>query len=139
MISNFTVLTIPQWAIFVGITVLIYGWTEKKKVFELIGLGILALLGIFAAWVLFSGLLVPEEMLNQTDPLDETIDLFTPDELPIEGRLLPFYCGLLGTGLLAAVTMTAEIMRKRFVNFLKIVVATIEIVLFFLMMAVLRN
>lgn len=30
MISDYWVVTIPQWGIFAGITVLIYGWAEKK-------------------------------------------------------------------------------------------------------------
>jgi hypothetical protein len=139
MISNFIVLTIPQWAIFVGITVMIYGWTEKKMIFELIGLGLLVLLGVFAAWVVLAGLLVPEELLNQTDPLDETIELFMPDELPIEGRLLPFYWGLIGNGILAAVTMILEILKKRFVFILKITVGIISLALFFLMMAAIHS
>ena len=139
MISNFTVLTIPQWAIFVGITVMIYGWTEKKMIFELIGLGILVLLGFFAAWVLISGLLIPQELLNQTDPLDETVELFLPDELPVEGRLLPFYWGLIGNGILSAATMVVEILKKRFVFILKITVGAISIALFFLMLAAIRS
>jgi hypothetical protein len=139
MISNFTVLTIPQWSIFVGITVMIYGWTEKKMIFELIGLGILVLLAVFAAWVLISGLLIPQELLNQTDPLDETVELFLPDELPVEGRLLPFYWGLIGNGILSAATMVVEILKKRFVFILKITVGAISIALFFLMLATIRS
>jgi magnesium-transporting ATPase (P-type) len=139
MISNFTVLTIPQWAIFAGITVMIYGWTEKKKVFGLIGLGILALLGIYAAWILWTGMLVPEELLNQPDPLDETVNIFEPDELPIEGRLLPFYWGLAGNAILASLTMVFEIRRKSYSSIFKIIVGTISIALFFLMIAALRN
>lgn len=139
MISNYMVLSIPQWAIFTGITVMIYGWTEKKRVFGVIGLGILVLLGVFAAWILWTGMLIPEELLNQPDPFDETMTVFDPEDLPIEGRLLPFYWGLTGNAVLAAVTMLLDIKRKRYTYIFKIIVGTVSVGLFFLMMAALRN
>lgn len=48
MISNYTIITVPQWAIFAGITVMIYGWAEKKRIFGMIGAGILVMLGFYA-------------------------------------------------------------------------------------------
>lgn len=138
MITNFTVLTVPQWAIFAGITVMIYGWIEKKKVFGIIGSGILTGLGFFAAYALIAGLLMPESMLDISSNLPKE-ELFNPDELPVEGRLLPFYWGLVINGVLALIALAGEIYNKRFVNKLKIGVGIISFALFFLMLAAVRS
>jgi hypothetical protein len=137
MISNFTILTIPQWAVFAAITVMIYGWAEKKRAFGIVGSGILVALGVFAAWALAAGLMVPENILeiNENLPKDE---LFSPDELPVEGRLLPFYWVLVINGIIALAAMMLDIFRKKAAMVLKILCGIIAIVVFFLMMSVVR-
>ncbi len=138
MISNYTVLTIPQWAIFAAITVMVYGWVEKKPVFGIIGSGILVALGIFAAWAIFAGLMIPEKMLEISENL--SIDeLFTPDELPVEGKLLPFYWVLAYNGLIALGALLGEVFRKKYGAILKVLAGAVSIVLFFLMMAAVRS
>jgi len=95
-------------------------------------------LGIFAAWAIAAGLMIPENMLeiNADLPKDE---LFSPDELPIEGRLLPFYWVLVLNGVVALAAMLMDIFGKRAANLLKIIAGIIGIVIFFLMMAVVRT
>ncbi len=137
MISNYTILTIPQWSIFAGITVMVYGWAEHKRVFGFIGSGIFVCLGIYAAIAIASGAMMPAEMLDMTDPLSDT-PVLAPDEIPMEGRLLPFYWMLVCNGGLALIALFAEIFKKRFANPLKIATAAIGIVLFFLMMGALK-
>jgi hypothetical protein len=137
MISNFTVLTVPQWAIFAGITVMIYGWVEKKRIFGIVGSGILVALGIFAAYAIAAGLMMPESMLDISENLSKD-ELFNPDELPVEGRLLPFYWVLIVNGFLALAAMIAEIYHKKIAIILRIVIVAIAIVVFFLMMAAVR-
>lgn len=138
MISNYTVLAVPQWAIFAAVTVMAYGWIEKKKGFGIIGSGILVLLGLFAGYALMAGLMVPESALDVSPDLPKE-ELFNPDELPVEGRLLPFYWGLMINGLLALGTMLAEIRDKRFTGILKIFLGLFSIAMFFGMMAVVRE
>jgi magnesium-transporting ATPase (P-type) len=138
MISNFTVLTVPQWAIFAGITVMIYGWAEKKRIFGIVGSAIFAALGLFAAYAIFAGLMVPESMLDISENLPKD-ELFSPDELPIEGRLLPFYWVLVVNAVLALAAMFAEIFHKRMTNPLKIITGVVAIVVFFLMMGAVRH
>ena len=137
MISNYIIITIPQWAIFAGITVMIYGWVEKKRIFGIIGAGILVLLGIYATWAIISGALIPQELLDATDPFTDE-KLFSPDELPVEGRLLPHYWGLVLSGLLALATLLSEIYHKRFTSFLKVITGILSVIIFFLMMAAIR-
>ncbi len=138
MISNYLIITLPQWAIFAGITVLIYGWVEKKRIFGIIGAGILVALGIYAAWAIMSGMLVPEELLEATDPFSDE-KLFSPDELPVEGRLLPHYWGLMFNGLFALATMVSDIYHKRYSTILKVITGSVSVVIFFLMMAAIRT
>jgi hypothetical protein len=137
MISNFTVLTVPQWAIFASITVMIYGWVEKKSIFGIVGSAILVALGIFAAYAIAAGLMIPESMLDISENLPKE-ELFNPDELPVEGRLLPFYWALIANGVLALAAMFAEIYHKKIAAILKIIIGAIGIVVFFLMMAAVR-
>lgn len=138
MISNYTIITVPQWAIFAGITVMIYGWAEKKRTFGIIGSGILVILGLYAAWIIFSGSLVPAGILDAADPMGDG-QLFSPDELPVEGRLLPHYWGMVINGILALAAMVAEISRKKAAVSLKIITGIFAILIFFLMMGVVKS
>lgn len=137
MISNFTVVTIPQWAIFVAVTVIIYGWVEQKKAFGLLGSGILVLLGFFAIWAIYYGMLLPEGLFDTKEAFDGE-ELFLPDELPMEGRMLPFYWGLAINSLLAIWTFFAELWNKKQAKTLKIIICLIAILLFFGMVGVVK-
>jgi hypothetical protein len=138
MISNFTVLTVPQWAIFASITVMVYGWIEKKRIFGIIGSAIMVLLGLFAAYAVFAGLLIPDSILDINENLPKE-ELFNPDELPLEGRLLPFYWVLVVNGALALIALLGEVYHKRFAKILKLIVGAVAILVFFLMMAAIRT
>jgi hypothetical protein len=135
MISNYVVLTVPQWAIFTAISAMVYGWVEKKRIFGIVGSGILSVLGVYAAYTLFTGLMVPESMFDTSSYLPKE-ELFNPDELPLEGRLLPIYWGLVINGFLAIFTMITEIRGNRLSGILKSITGGIAILLFFIMMAV---
>lgn len=138
MISNYTVVTIPQWAIFAAITVIVYGWTEKKNIFIQIGMAIFVLLGIYSAWAVFTGIMVPGDFLNETD-LVSGEDLFTPGELPLEGKLIPVYWGFILTGCIAVTALVAGITGRKFTSVLRIICAVIAVLLFFMMMAIVRQ
>lgn len=135
MISNYTIITVPQWAIFAGITVMIYGWAEKKRIFGMMGAGILVMLGFYAGVILISGSLVPVGVLDISDPMGDG-PLFSPDELPLEGRLLPHYWGLLLCGITALAALIADFFRKKAALTLRIIAGALAILLFFMMMTV---
>ena len=137
MISNFTVITVPQWAIFAAITVVIYGWVEQKKAFGMVGSIILMALGIFAGWAIYNGLLMPEGLFDTKEALDGE-ELFLPDELPIEGRVLPFYWGLIFNGFVALGALLAEIMNKKIAKVLKVIMCIIGLLIFFAMIGIAR-
>lgn len=130
MISNFTVVTIPQWAIFAAITITIYGWVEQKKIFSLMGIALMMLLGIFAAWVIYSGWLIPESMFDTTGSLDGE-ELFSEGEIPMEGRMLPFYWGLVVNGLLSVPVFLVEYSEKKYSKPLKLLIMLTALMIFF--------
>lgn len=135
MISNFTVITVPQWAIFAAITVVIYGWVERKKAFGMVGSLILMALGIFAGWAIYNGLLMPEGLFDTKEVMDGE-ELFLPDELPIEGRLLPFYWGLIANSVVALCALLTDIMNKKVTKALKVAMCIFGILIFFGMIGV---
>lgn len=137
MISNFIMISVPQWVIFAGLTVMIYGWVEKKKAFGLVGTGMLVLLGLFAAYVLAAGLLVPEDFFTAGSAAEEAP--LSPDEIPIEGRLLPVYWGLIVGGVLALAAFITELLNRRGANVLKLITGLLALALFFFILGALRT
>lgn len=138
MISNFTILTIPQWFIFAAVTVIIYGWMEHKKSFGLIGSAVFVLLAVFTGWAILSGMLVPESFIEAAGTIDEEI-MLAPDEIPIEGRMLPFYWGITINGLIAVAAFVTEWRNMKAAKALKITICIIGLLMFFGMMSIVKS
>ena len=138
MISDYWVVTIPQWGIFAGITVLIYGWAEKKRGFGLIGAGILVLLGLYAGWAVLSGMVAPASLIDPVDPFTGE-RAFLPEELPVEGRVLPHYLGLILNGVLALAVLLTDLFRKKAAKVLKTITGFFSVFLFFMLISMLRS
>ena len=138
MISNFTILSIPQWAVFAAVTIIIYGWTEGKRSFTQIGTVILFLLGIYAAWVIYTGLLVPESLFDTTEALDGEV-LFNPDEIPMEGRMLPVYWGFVVNAAIALAAFITGLRDGKASKVLKIITIVFSLFLFFAMIGISRS
>ncbi len=147
MITNYLFLAIPQWGIFAALIAMAYGRTEKKRIFGLVGCGILFLLGLYAAAVLGSGVLVPEQAFLDAAGTEDEMFQPLPDEIPLEGRLIPVYWGLAVNALPAALALAAGLLRKRIAGIiprkaagiLRIIAGLAAILLFFATVAVVRN
>ncbi len=132
--------SIPQWVIFVGLVVIIYGWVEHKKVFGLLGslfFIVLALFSIFAissGYFVFNNFLSPDEIISQE--MEET-GLDIPG-LPMQAKLLPIYWGLILAGVLACITFILEWKEKRHIKLFKILLMIFSIGLFFILLAVIK-
>lgn len=101
MNQNVFLYTLPQWVVFVSIVVTVYGWVERKKHFRLIGMFILAALGVYAIWAINQGYflspeyLIPEEF-HETETEGEIIE-----QTQFEVMLLPAYRSFVVCGILA--------------------------------------
>lgn len=138
MNSNYLLYTLPQWAIFAGITVIIYGWAEKKEVFERIGLVILILLGLFAAYILLSGILIPDKYLTPEEyVLPE--EYLAEDDIPLEGKLIPAYWGLVASGILAILSLLLKFIKRGRARLFMVLSGILAIGMFFLILGVIKS
>ncbi len=83
--------TLPQWIIFSAIAAIVYGWVEKKKVFRVLGSVLLLVLGVFAAWFIYSGYFAAHEFFTPPKTASEEINEKILNEMPFQARLLPAY------------------------------------------------
>ena len=137
MENNYLLYTLPQWAIFAGITVIIYGWTENKEVFERIGLTILVLLSLFAVYILSSKILIPEKYLTPGEfAIPE--EYLTKDDISVEGKLIPAYWGLIVAGALALTSLILKLVKMKYARLIMVISGCVAIAMFFLIIAVLK-
>ena len=83
--------TLPQWFIFAGIFVMVYGWVEHKKPFRIIGSAIFVLLGFYALFVLAGDSFAANEFLTLDEIASEELDDEITDEIPFQAKLIPAY------------------------------------------------
>jgi hypothetical protein len=138
METNYLLYTLPQWTIFAGITVIIYGIAEDKEVFERVGLVILALLGFFSAYVLASHLLLSDKFMSPAEyALPE--EMVTEDDLSVEGKLIPAYWGIMLMALLAIVSLVLKILKKKRARLIMYFAVGVAVGTFFLILAAIKK
>lgn len=102
MFSNslVAIASISQWALFLGIVSILFGWIEKKEKFVLTGQIIFLLLGFFSLYILLADvILVPQ---------------FSGNILPKELKILAFFKGVaLFTGLVV-ISLLLKLFKLRF-------------------------
>lgn len=102
MLSNslVAIASISQWALFLGIVSILFGWIEKKEKFVLTGQIIFLLLGFFSLYILLADvILVPQ---------------FSGNILPKELKILAFFKGVaLFTGLVV-ISLLLKLFKLRF-------------------------
>jgi hypothetical protein len=116
MISNnlLGLTSISQWALFLGIASILFGWVEKRERFVLAGQLVFLLLGFLALWILL------------------TDEIFVPDVtngiIPKQLKVLAYFKGVaLFTGL-TTVSLLLKLFKLRFHK------ASLYILLFFALM-----
>lgn len=134
MDTSYIVYTIPQWAIFASLIIIIYAWIEKKNVFNFIGLGLIILLGIYSLWALYVGLVFPNVYFPDEFPYNE----LTEEELPRETILYPVYWLIVCLGVLALVSFILELFKKRAGMILRIICCVLGLTIFFLLSGILK-
>lgn len=93
--------SLPQWFIFVGIFVVIYGWVENKKSFRIIGASILVLLGTYSLFLLSGDYFAASKFLTPEEIASEELDDLIISKIPFQAKLLPAYWSFVTAAILA--------------------------------------
>ena len=119
--------TLPQWIIFAGFIAYVYGFVETKKVFKLTGIVIFILLGIYAAWAIYSGYFSSHRFLTPEEVINEELDEIIPGDLPLSAKLFPAYISFLFSGLTAIPALIFEIKTIKWKTLMAIISAILAI------------
>ena len=102
MVSNslLGLTSVSQWALFVGIALILFGWIEKKEKFVLAGQLIFLALGGLAIWILLTGgIFVPKTDGNT---------------IPKELKVLAYFKGIVIFTGFVAVSLLLKLFNLRF-------------------------
>jgi hypothetical protein len=126
MFSNplFQYSSVSQWVLFLGIALILYGWTEKKDKILLAGQILLLLLGLFATWVIFS------EIKN--------IPIETGGKLTKEMKAASFFKGVIILGVVDVASLMLGLLNYRFRKVSYGIVVFIALMLFFMAFNILQ-
>ena len=131
--------TFPQWIVFAGLFMIIYGWVENKKAFRLTGIAIFIVLGIFAAVVIFGDYLAAGKFLSPEEVVAEEIDGEILNEVPMEAKLLPAYWSFLLASIIAIPAFILDLKQKKFVQLVSIIMGLVALLGFFIIVGALRS
>lgn len=105
--------TLPQWFIFAGIFMIIYGWVENKKPFRLIGSGILVLLGVFSLYIIAGDFLDSGQFLSPEEIASEDLDDEISNEIPFQAKLIPAYWSFVIASILSIPALILDFKNKQ--------------------------
>ena len=131
--------TFPQWIVFAGLFMVIYGWVENKKNFRLIGIALFVALGIFALVVLLGDFLAAGKFLSPEEVVAEEIDGDILNEVPLEAKLLPAYWSFLVSSILAIPTFLLDLKERKFAQLSTVLMALVALLGFFVIVGALRS
>lgn len=139
MEQNTFLYTIPQWLIFVGVISIAYGWIEKKKIFNLLGLGLLILLGIFALYAITSGYFIFNKFLSPEEIVNQELNDDVIEELPMQAKLLPAYWLFIVSGILAIPSFILDLKNKKLARLFLVISGLIALGGFFIVVGAMRG
>lgn len=120
--------TLPQWFIFAGVFVVVYGWIEDKKAFRIIGSTIFILLGIYSLIIILGGFFAAENFLTPDEIANEELSEEVIPNIPFQTQLLPAYISFLVSSVVAIPALYLEIKNNR--KYRYFIVASILVALF---------
>ena len=110
--------SISQWALFLGIAAIIFGWIEKKEKFVLVGQFIFLLLGFLAFYILLTH--------------EITVPQINGDSIPKEMKVLAFFKGVaLFTGLVV-LSLILKLFKLRIQKYSVYLLVFFALMLFFM-------
>ena len=131
--------TLPQWFIFAGIFVIVYGWVEDKKPFRIIGNTILFLLGVFSIIILSGDFLAAGNFLTPEEVALEEIDDEVIEEIPILVKLIPAYWSFVASAILAIPAIILDLKDKRKYRLFTVFAGLVSLFGFFLIVGAIKT
>ena len=131
--------TLPQWFIFAGIFVIVYGWVEHKKVFRIIGALVLVFLGIFATWAITQGYFSASNFLTPDELISEDMEEEIIDEIPFQATLLPAYWSFIIAAVLALPAIFLDLKDKKPNRLFYILAGLVSLLGFFIIVGALKS
>ncbi|WP_346857263.1 hypothetical protein [uncultured Draconibacterium sp.] len=131
--------TIPQWFVFAGLFMIIYGWVESKKSFRLIGISIFILLGIYSLAILLGDYLTIGNYLTPEEVVSEEIDGDILNEVPFQAKLLPAYWSFLLSSVLAIPSLFLDWKDKKYARTFIVITGLVALLGFFIVVGTIRS
>ena len=131
--------TLPQWIIFGGVIASVYGSVEQKKIFRLTGIILFIILGLYAAWTIYSGYFSSHRFLTPEEIITEELEGEIQEDVPFIARLFPAYIIFLFSGLTAIPALILELKGRKGKTVMTIITATLAVLGFFIIVGALRS
>ncbi|MCY1722514.1 hypothetical protein OU798_19345 [Prolixibacteraceae bacterium Z1-6] len=131
--------TFPQWFVFAGLFMIIYGWIESKKAFRLIGISIFIVLGIYSLVVLLGDYLAIGNYLTPEEVVSEEIDNEILNEVPFQAKLVPAYLCFLIASVLAIPSLILDWKNKKHARILIVIFSLVALMGFFIVVGTVRS
>ncbi|HCY40049.1 MAG TPA: hypothetical protein DHV48_01620 [Prolixibacteraceae bacterium] len=120
MISNYllSLTSISQWALFLGIASVLFGWIEKRDKFIFAGQMAFLLIGFMAVWIILTNqIFVPE-----------TINNIIPKQL----KVLAYFKGMIVFLIITSISILLKLFKLRFQKASLIVLMLFALFMFFM-------
>uniref|UniRef100_UPI0032162BF7 hypothetical protein n=1 Tax=uncultured Draconibacterium sp. TaxID=1573823 RepID=UPI0032162BF7 len=131
--------TFPQWFVFAGLFMIIYGWVENKKVFRQIGTSIFIVLGIYSLFILLGDYLALGNYLTPEEIASEEIDDEIMNEVPFQAKLIPAYWCFLLASVLAIPSLILDWKDKKHARTLTTILGLVALLGFFIVVGTVRS
>jgi hypothetical protein len=131
--------TIPQWFVFSGLIVIVYGWVEDKKTFRLLGFGIFFLLALFSIWRIANGSFAPGNFLTPDEVADQELNNELNETVPLLAKILPAYLFFVVTGLFSVISFWLDLKDIKWAKLLTILTGSVAIVGFFIVVGAVKG
>lgn len=139
MNPNTILYVLPQWLIFSGILVMVYGWVEEKKIFRLIGLGILLLLSIYAIWCVTTGQFAARNFLTPDEVINQELTSEASEEIPLIVKIFPAYLLFIATAIFSIPAIWLEWKERKYSKLFIVLSSLVSLSGFFIIVTALKS
>lgn len=120
MISNYllSLTSISQWALFLGIASVLFGWIEKRDRFIFAGQMAFLLIGFMAVWIILTNQIFVPETTNNI--------------IPKQLKVLAYFKGMIVFLLITSISVLLKLFKLRFQKASLIVLMLFALFMFFM-------